>query len=115
VSEIIGKDRKIWQTRLGVSGVPRYCANLIWILGARPKANKLNINYEKNDTLIKWLRKRNYDMESFVKLVKSEPKNPSLSSSDVHRSVEEESGNKISSWVPLRIKLIASSRSSSEL
>ncbi|XP_040573070.1 uncharacterized protein [Lepeophtheirus salmonis] len=74
-SEIIGRDRKKWQARLGVSRVPNYSANLVW-LSSRPKATDANYDYTYNNNLIQWLRKRDCSMETFQSYVDNIPPSP---------------------------------------
>lgn len=73
VSEIIGKDRKKWQTKLGSQSIPKYTATIVYVGGGRPKesANKVfSLNeLNENTNLKQWLNKRGRDMTFFHSLL----------------------------------------------
>ena len=54
-TELIGKDKKKWQTKLGNAQVPKYIAALVFIGGGRPKPERINDDYKNNSNLIQWL------------------------------------------------------------
>ena len=69
VADLMGKDKKKWQSRLGSVQVPKFVATLVFIGGGRPKAEKVGEDFTKNSNLVQWLNKRNIDIELFSKLI----------------------------------------------
>ena len=75
-TDLIGKEKKKWQTRLGTTNIPKFIATIDYVGGGRPKPEKLN-EISSNSNLLQWLKKRNMDVALIIKLVKGQllPKN----------------------------------------
>lgn len=69
VVDLLGKDKKKWQNRLGSTQVPKFIATLVFVGGGRPKADKMSEDFTKNSNLVQWLNKRNIDIDLFSKLI----------------------------------------------
>ena len=69
VVDLLGKEKKKWQNRLGSTQVPKFIATLVFIGGGRPKVEKISEDFTKNSNLVQWLNKRNMDIEQFNKII----------------------------------------------
>ena len=69
VVDLLGKEKKKWQNRLGSPQVPKYIATLVFVGGGRPKAEKISEDFTKNSNLVQWLNKRNIDIGLFSRLI----------------------------------------------
>ena len=69
VVDLLGKEKKKWQNRLGSPQVPKYIATLVFVGGGRPKAEKITEDFTKNSNLVQWLNKRNIDIGLFSRLI----------------------------------------------
>jgi len=69
VADLLGKEKKKWQSRLGSVQVPRFIASLVFVGGGRPKAERVTEDFTKNANLVQWLNKRNIDINLFSKLI----------------------------------------------
>ena len=69
VADLIGKEKKKWQNKLGNQAVPKFIASLVFVGGGRPKAEKVTEDFAKNANLVQWLNKRNIDVATFEKLL----------------------------------------------
>ena len=69
VTDLIGKEKKKWQNKLGNMAVPKFIASLVFVGGGRPKAEKIQEDFTKNSNLTQWLNKRNIDVATFEKLL----------------------------------------------
>merc|ERR1712013_753880 len=69
VADLLGKEKKKWQNRLGSTQVPRFIASLVFVGGGRPKAERVTEDFTKNSNLIQWLNKRNIDINVFSRLI----------------------------------------------
>ena len=69
VVDLMGKEKKKWQNRLGSLNIPKFIATLVFIGGGRPKAEKMTEDFTKNSNLVQWLNKRNIDVTLFGRLV----------------------------------------------
>jgi hypothetical protein len=68
VTDLVGKEKRRWQTRMGTENIPKYLATLVYIGGGRPKAARLNDSIDSNTNLQQWLRKRGMNMKTFTDL-----------------------------------------------
>jgi len=68
VTDLVGKEKRKWQTRMGTENIPKYIATLVYIGGGRPKASRINDSIESNSNLQQWLRKRGMDLRRFMEL-----------------------------------------------
>ena len=71
VTDLIGKERKKWQSRLGTQNIPKFIASLVYIGGGRPKPDKISANAADNN-MVPWLKKRGMDSRMFESLLKGE-------------------------------------------
>merc|ERR1719471_1869497 len=69
VVDLLGKEKKKWQNRLGSPQVPKYIATLVFVGGGRPKLEKMSEDFTKNSNLVQWLNKRNIDIGLFSRLI----------------------------------------------
>jgi len=68
-TELIGKDKKKWQTKLGNATVPKYIASIVFIGGGRPKPERSHDDFTKNSNLVQWLNKRNINIQHFAEIL----------------------------------------------
>ena len=69
VTDLIGKEKKKWQTRLGTLNIPKFIATIVYVGGGRPKADKLKEEISSNSNLMQWLKKRSMDVKLLERLV----------------------------------------------
>ena len=69
VVDLLGKDKKKWQNRLGSVQVPKFIATMVFVGGGRPKLEKMSEDFTKNSNLVQWLNKRNIDIDLFTKMI----------------------------------------------
>jgi len=70
VTDLIGKEKRKWQSRLGAENIPKFIATLVYVGGGRPKAERINDDIASNSNLEQWLKKRNIELGMFERLVK---------------------------------------------
>ena len=68
VTDLVGKEKRRWQTRMATENIPKLIATLVYIGGGRPKAARLNDSVESNTNLQQWLRKRGMNLNTFSEL-----------------------------------------------
>lgn len=68
VTDLVGKEKRRWQTRMGTDSIPKFIATLVYIGGGRPKASRLNDSIDSNTNLQQWLRKRGMNVKTFADL-----------------------------------------------
>ena len=85
VVDLLGKEKKKWQSRLGTTQVPKFIATLVFVGGGRPKVEKISDDFTKNSNLVQWLNKRNMDIEMFNSIItgKMPPKTLDTGSEDM--------------------------------
>jgi len=69
IADLLGKEKKKWQNKLGTISVPKFVASLVFVGGGRPKADRVNEDFTKNANLVQWLNKRNIDISLFSRLI----------------------------------------------
>jgi hypothetical protein len=71
VTDLLGKEKKKWQSRLGSQNIPKFIASLVYIGGGRPKQGKI-LGSVTDNNLVPWLKKRNMDARMFESLLSGE-------------------------------------------
>lgn len=72
VTDLLGKEKKKWQSRLGSQNIPKFIASLVYIGGGRPKQGKISGSVADNNNLVPWLKKRGLDARMFERLLNGE-------------------------------------------
>jgi hypothetical protein len=72
VTDLLGKEKKKWQSRLGSQNIPKFIASLVYIGGGRPKQGKISARVADNNNLGPWLKKRGLDARMFESLLAGE-------------------------------------------
>lgn len=72
VTDLLGKEKKKWQNRLGSQNIPKFIASLVYIGGGRPKQGKVSCSVAGNNNLVPWLKKRGLDIRMFECLLSGE-------------------------------------------
>ena len=69
VTDLVGKEKRKWQTRLGTDNIPKFIASMVYVGGGRPKLERLSDDVNSNSNLIQWLAKRDLEAGLFKKLI----------------------------------------------
>jgi len=72
VTDLIGKEKKKWKTRLGSANIPKFIATIVYVGGGRPKAEKLGEEISSNSNLMQWAKKRSMDHTLLERLIKGQ-------------------------------------------
>ena len=69
VTDLVGKEKKNWQARLGSANIPKFIATIVYVGGGRPKVDRINEDILSNSNLMQWLKKRKMDVKLFERLI----------------------------------------------
>jgi len=69
VTDLVGKEKRKWQTRLGTDNIPKFIATMVYVGGGRPKLERLSDDISSNCNLVQWLKKRDLESSLFRGLV----------------------------------------------